>query len=262
MRECVRAVATMYPTAIISGRGREKVEDFVKLKELYYAGSHGLDIVGPREGNDGMSFQPAAKFAPIMDKVFDQLSEMVGDIAGSTVEHNKFCVSVHFRNCDPGHFHDVEDLVNSVLEQHAGLKVSRGRKVFEIKPMVDWDKGKALQHLLEALGLDQSEDVMPLYIGDDRTDEDAFKVLEKHGLGCGILVADKAKPTAAAYHLRDPQEVGVFLTKLVEWGHQESNGWHSNVQCNGWTPTYTKQEVHKCKSEPSSSNSQLADVLK
>jgi trehalose-6-phosphatase len=38
----------MYPTAIISGRGREKVEGFVKLKELYYAGSHGLDIVGPR----------------------------------------------------------------------------------------------------------------------------------------------------------------------------------------------------------------------
>lgn len=48
MREVVRAVARLFPTAIISGRGREKVEGFVKLKELYYAGSHGMDIIGPR----------------------------------------------------------------------------------------------------------------------------------------------------------------------------------------------------------------------
>ena len=48
MREAVRAVAQLFPTAIISGRGREKVEGFVRLKELYYAGSHGMDIVGPR----------------------------------------------------------------------------------------------------------------------------------------------------------------------------------------------------------------------
>lgn len=48
MRETVRAVARLFPTAIISGRGREKVESFVCLKELYYAGSHGMDIIGPR----------------------------------------------------------------------------------------------------------------------------------------------------------------------------------------------------------------------
>ncbi len=48
MRDAVRNVARLFPTAIISGRGREKVEDFVRLKELYYAGSHGMDIIGPR----------------------------------------------------------------------------------------------------------------------------------------------------------------------------------------------------------------------
>ena len=48
MRAAVRAAACLFPTAIISGRGREKVESFVQLKELYYAGSHGMDIVGPR----------------------------------------------------------------------------------------------------------------------------------------------------------------------------------------------------------------------
>ena len=48
MREIVRQLAQLFPTAIISGRGREKLEKFVQLKEMFYAGSHGLDIVGPR----------------------------------------------------------------------------------------------------------------------------------------------------------------------------------------------------------------------
>ena len=48
MRDAVKSVARLFPTAIISGRGREKVEGFVQLQELYYAGSHGMDIVGPR----------------------------------------------------------------------------------------------------------------------------------------------------------------------------------------------------------------------
>lgn len=47
-REAVRRVAQLFPTAVISGRGREKVQQFVRLAELYYAGSHGMDIVGPQ----------------------------------------------------------------------------------------------------------------------------------------------------------------------------------------------------------------------
>ena len=50
MREAVRDIALLFPTAIISGRGREKVESFVQLRELYYAGSHGMDIAGPQVG--------------------------------------------------------------------------------------------------------------------------------------------------------------------------------------------------------------------
>ena len=50
MRETVRGLAGHFPTAIISGRGREKVEGFVQLPELFYAGSHGMDIAGPTAG--------------------------------------------------------------------------------------------------------------------------------------------------------------------------------------------------------------------
>jgi trehalose 6-phosphate phosphatase len=49
-------------------------------------------------------------------------------------------------------------------------------QVFEVRPVIDWNKGKAVEFLLESLGLNESEDVLPIYGGDDRTDEDAFKV--------------------------------------------------------------------------------------
>jgi trehalose 6-phosphate phosphatase len=62
-----------------------------------------------------------------------------------------------------------------VAAGHAELRVTRGRKVLEVRPHVDWHKGTALAHLLGMLGLADPASVFCLYIGDDRTDEDAFK---------------------------------------------------------------------------------------
>ena len=50
------------------------------------------------------------------------------------------------------------------------------KQVIEIRPSIEWNKGHALEYLLDTLGLSNSSEVLPLYIGDDRTDEDAFKV--------------------------------------------------------------------------------------
>jgi len=49
-------------------------------------------------------------------------------------------------------------------------------QVMEIRPNVNWDKGCALMYLLDTLGFDNFNNVLPIYLGDDRTDEDAFKV--------------------------------------------------------------------------------------
>lgn len=83
--------------------------------------------------------------------------------------------------------------------------------------MIDWNKGKAVEFLLESLGLTNSEDVLPIYIGDDRTDEDAFKVLREGNRGYGILVSPVPKETKAFYSLKDPSEVMEFLKSLVRW---------------------------------------------
>jgi trehalose 6-phosphate phosphatase len=113
MRATVKEVATFFPTAIISGRARPKVYEFVQLAELYYAGSHGMDIMGPADGTNGFRaqgtqvkdkmghdvvlFQPASDYLPLIDEVCQILSESSKGIRGARVEHNRFCVTIHFR---------------------------------------------------------------------------------------------------------------------------------------------------------------------
>ncbi|XP_020549194.1 trehalose-phosphate phosphatase A-like isoform X2 [Sesamum indicum] len=207
MRAAVSNVAKYFPTAIISGRSRDKVYEFVGLTELYYAGSHGMDIMGPvrpsssdhkncvrstdKQGKEVNLFQPASEFLPMINEVFRSLVEITKDIVGAKVENNKFCVSVHYRNVD--------------------------EKVLEVRPVLNWDKGKAVEFLLESLGLTNCDDVLPIYVGDDRTDEDAFKVLREGNSGYGIIVSSVPKESSAFYSLRDPSEVMEFLKTLVMW---------------------------------------------
>ncbi|MED6167634.1 hypothetical protein PIB30_004858 [Stylosanthes scabra] len=195
MRETVESVGRCFPTAIISGRSRDNVYDLVKLTELYYAGSHGMDIIGPlrhnnvssnlpncvnstdHQGNQITLFQPATQFLPIIDEVFRTLVEITKDIRGAKVENHKFCVSVHYRNVEENNWTTIGQRVHDVLKNYPGLRSTHGRKVLEIRPVIDWDKGKAVQFLLESLDLNDKDDVFPIYIGDDKTDEDAFKWL-------------------------------------------------------------------------------------
>ncbi|KAG0545887.1 hypothetical protein BDA96_02G400400 [Sorghum bicolor] len=181
MREAVRRVAEHFPTAIVSGRCRDKVFNFVKLTELYYAGSHGMDIQGPANHHlqaEVVHYQAGTEFLPVIEEVFGTLTAKMEAIAGAKVENNKYCLSVHFRCVREEEWNAVNEEVRSVLKDYPNLKLTHGRKVLEIRPSIKWDKGKALEFLLKSLGYAGRNDVFPIYIGDDRTDEDAFKVKE------------------------------------------------------------------------------------
>lgn len=231
MRATVKSVAKHFPTAIVSGRSRDKVFDFVKLTEIYYAGSHGMDILASFADSDSTIektketklFQPANEFLTMITEVSKSLIEVTKAIKGATVENNKFCVSVHYRNVDKKNWKLVAQVVNNVLKDFPSLKVSTGRKVLEVRPMINWDKGKAVEFLLRSLGLDDSETVLPIYIGDDKTDEDAFKVLRERKNGCGILVSQVPKKSEAFFMLRGPSEVMEFLSSLVRWKEQSTS---------------------------------------
>ncbi|XP_051138441.1 trehalose-phosphate phosphatase A [Andrographis paniculata] len=234
MRAAVRSVASCFPTAIISGRSRDKVYEFVGLTELYYAGSHGMDIMGPARpflGNyrhrmratdklpakEVNLFQPASEFLPMINEVYRSLIDVTKDIAGAKVENNKFCVAVHYRNVDEKSWVIVGQFVEQILKEYPRLRLTHGRKVLEVRPVLNWDKGKAVEFLLESLGLTVRDNVLPIYVGDDRTDEDAFKVLREGNRGYGIIVSNVPKESNASYSLKDPSEVMEFLMSLVKW---------------------------------------------
>ncbi|KAK7410690.1 hypothetical protein VNO78_01684 [Psophocarpus tetragonolobus] len=233
MRAAVYEVATNFPTAIISGRSRDKVRNFVKLNNLYYAGSHGMDIMAPSKpvrSSDGkhfdiacntkgteVPFQPAKKFLPAIREILRILKNEVKDIQGAMIEDNGFCVSVHFRQVQEKDYDVLEEKVKCVLENNPQFCMTEGKKVMEIRPSIKWNKGNAVEYFLDTLGLSTSNDILPVYIGDDRPDEDAFKVIQSREQGYPIIVSSIPRETNALYSLRDPSEVLIFLSRLAKW---------------------------------------------
>ncbi|KAI8564983.1 hypothetical protein RHMOL_Rhmol03G0225200 [Rhododendron molle] len=214
MRSAVREVAKRFPTAIISGRSRDKVHEFVKLDEVYYAGSHGMDIRGPpqqaktydgkyqtkaldKKGNELIIFQPALEFLPAIKEMLKELEKKAMGIRGAVIEDNRFCVSVHYRHVQESDYGLLHEKVQSVLGKYPHFHLTRGKKVMEIRPSIKWNKGHALEYLLDTLGFTGTDNVLPVYIGDDRTDEDAFKK---------TIAQKRKKKRNVAKHLVDEPE--------------------------------------------------------
>jgi len=208
MQEVIKELSDRCTVAIVSGRDRVDVQERVGLDNLYYAGSHGFDIKGP----DGFEkiHDKGKEFIPILDSVEKELEKLLEPIDGSQVERKKFSVAIHYRRVDDKDVEKVKEAVDKVLTKYDSLKKGGGKKVIEIQPAVDWHKGKAVQWLLQALEF--KSEALPMYIGDDLTDENAFREIKKYGVG--ILVADEEKKTEAHYVLSDTDAVRAFLKRL------------------------------------------------
>ncbi len=216
IRDAVRKLACQCTVAVVSGRDLRDVRQRVGIEEVFYAGSHGFDIAGP-EGRQVES-QQGTDFLPVLDRAERTLADRLQEIDGARVERKKFSIAVHYREVREARVEAVEDIVDQALADYPELRKSSGKKVYELQPKIDWHKGKALLWLLEVLGLNQP-DVLPIYVGDDVTDEDAFAVLRDRGIG--IVVAEGSQPTAARYTLEDPTHVLYFLralTSMIEGG--------------------------------------------
>ena len=216
MRGAVAALATHCTVAVVSGRDRKNVETLVGIDGLSYAGSHGFDISGP--AGRLISAEQGTRSLPVLDSAEKSIRAYLDRFEGVLVERKKFSIAVHYRKVEKNRKQEVEAAVDRVLSEHAGLRKGSGKKVFQLQPEIDWHKGKALCWLMDALDLDRP-DVLPLYMGDDVTDEDAFRVLQDGGIS--VLVkgedAEETPPhSAARYALDDCRQVREFLVDLTE----------------------------------------------
>ncbi|MQA16051.1 MAG: trehalose-phosphatase [Pseudonocardiaceae bacterium] len=217
MRSAVRALAQHCSVCVVSGRDRPVVQQLMGVDNLVVAGSHGFDIWSPQQGT--MTHDAATGFEDLISEVTDRLRAEIESIPGAMVEPTRASVALHYRHADPEHRAEVTAVVDELLDEYSGrLKVTPGKMVHELQPKIDWHKGKAVLHLLATLDLD-ADDVVPLYLGDDITDEDAFRALA--GRGVGVIVGHPDDPevanrrTAADFVLESTVEVEQFLNTLA-----------------------------------------------
>jgi trehalose 6-phosphate phosphatase len=211
MRDVLAALARTYTVAIVSGRDLADVRQRVHLETLYYAGSHGFEIAGP--GDVHALYGPAHAFLTDLDRAESALRERFDGLPGAQVERKHFTIAVHFRRVHEEDLDKVMAMVHTIPKPYPTLRQTSGKKVIELRPDLDWNKGTALFWLLEIMGLDRDQ-VWPVYIGDDLTDEDAFLALQNAGVG--IIVTDGGcRSTAARYALSNIEEVRTFLMTLT-----------------------------------------------
>jgi trehalose 6-phosphate phosphatase len=217
MRATVRDLATRCPVCAVSGRDRPVVQALMGIDNLVVAGSHGFDIWSPQDGT--LEHDAGGGFEELIERVTTRLRDEAEAIDGSLVEPKKASVALHYRLVAKPERERIATIVDRVLAEHPDeLKVTPGKMVFEIQPKLDWDKGKAVLYLLEALELD-GDDVVPIYLGDDITDEDAFAVLVGRGIGIFVGQADHpevgGRTTSAGFVLGSTEEVERFLDTLA-----------------------------------------------
>lgn len=209
-RESLRRLAASprVEVAVVSGRALDDLRDRVGLDGVTYAGNHGLEL--HRDGRT--TVHPVARsHRNGVETVRDAVVERVGDVQGVVVEDKDLTVTVHYRNAPADRRDEIRDAVFEAVARHAPdrVRTSTGKAVVELRPAVPWDKGSVVRLLAEDVGASW----LPVYVGDDTTDEDAFRALAGVG-GVGVRVGDE--PTAASHRLPDTAAVERLLSWLAD----------------------------------------------
>jgi trehalose 6-phosphate phosphatase len=212
--EALTSLSAACPVAILSGRDLADVRERIGLPGLWYAGSHGFELTGP-DGTHHQNPEAAASIPGLAGAAAD-LAGQLRHIPGVVVEHKRFGVAVHYRNAARDRVGEVAAAVRTA-GQRTALRVTTGREVIELRPNIDWDKGKTLHWVLDYIRDNEGAGpLLPIYLGDDITDEDAFDAVDDDGIAILVRHSDDGdRATAARYALDDPDRVREFTERLA-----------------------------------------------
>ena len=216
-RQLLHALARKprFTVGIVSGRALNDLRNRVNVSGIIYAGNHGLEIKGP-----GVEFvYPLTEEIEAVMRVLNKmLSKSLSPIRGAVVEDKGTTLSVHYRMVDE----EKTDEVKNIFERVVGVartlgkvKTTSGKEVHEVRPNIPWHKGKAVKFIMKKYAKrGRQSGILPIYVGDDLTDEDAFKVIEGYG-GISIYVGSEDSQTVARYLLNSTAEVTELMQRLV-----------------------------------------------
>lgn len=197
--------------AFISGRSLRDIKKKIGLKGAIYSGNHGLEIEGPK-----LKFETpvSARYKKILEQLKSELDRKIAKVKGAFLEDKGLSLALHFRLVDRDEVSFVRTAFHEAVILHLvknRIKIKEGKKVLEVRPLLEWDKGKVVLWLLSREKF-MRFDTFPVYIGDDATDEDAFGALKRTGL---TIFVGRPKRSLAQYYLKDTGEVHEFLTKVL-----------------------------------------------
>ncbi len=232
---------------IVSGRSLSDLRSLIRLPKAIYVGNHGCEIRG-----GGLIFiHPSVRrWRPLFRIIARQLRPVIRDIPGSLLEPKGLSLSVHWRQVTARHLPKFQRRMRHVLRpwlSRKAIRVTHGKRVIEIRAPVAWDKGRSVAWIvrhLPSMATDNpaigpvgllkraGRDVAPLwakspvpqahpvglhmgmiYLGDDRTDEDAFRAVNRLK-GLSIFVGRDPRSTSAKGYLASSGEVYQFLERL------------------------------------------------
>ncbi|MFW5933168.1 MAG: trehalose-phosphatase [Actinomycetota bacterium] len=209
--EALAALAEVTLVAVVSGRSVADLERRLGTLPIVLAGGHGAQL-RLSDGRPDHLVDPAT-VAATLDATEQRVATLVDEVSGWLIERKQTSLAIHHRLADPSTVDALLPRVRALFEQAAteppGFELLEGKAVIELRP-AGVDKGRAVDRLAE-----HAPTLQPLVLGDDVTDEDAFRAATAHG-GDAVLVAEEPRPTAANHRLADPTAVVAFLESLLE----------------------------------------------
>ncbi|ADQ15681.1 trehalose-phosphatase [Halanaerobium hydrogeniformans] len=198
-----------YYLSLVSGRKLSDLKNMIQFENANYAGSHGLEIELLKDNQIIHPFQ-AQNIDQKSKEIYQEIKEKYQAESQVELEDKGFGIALHFN--DEIMQKEISDEINKKL-QSTNYQLLVGRKIVELRPQ-GWNKGKAVNFIAKKMVEQFSlNNYLKIYIGDDRTDEDAFKVIEA---GISIYVQNEDDlNTEAEYYLKDPHDTAKLLELLA-----------------------------------------------
>ena len=193
--------------ALLSGRTLADIKKRVRIQGIYYGGSHGLEITGP---NLRYVHPDALMGKQAIVTICRKIEKGISNIEGAMIEKKKFGCTLHYRMANKEGRELIQRAFHGVIAEGGygqSVTVIQGKKILEAAPNTSWDKGGAALFILQEL----KTDYLPIYVGDDLTDETAFNALKEKGI---TIRVGRSKKTAAKYYLKGQWEVSRLLKHL------------------------------------------------
>jgi len=197
---------------LVSGRAAHDARRLVGVEHLWTIGNHGAEVMDP--DGDVIVDPAVSRYAEAVADTARELQPLLSAIKGVLLENKTWTLSVHYRMADEAVLPRLRGVVEGIAA-HRGLRVTAGKKVLELRPPVQVDKGTAVLRLATELGARHDRGSI-LFAGDDETDEDAFRVLRAERPATVTVHVGDHPSTSAEFRLADPGQVRALLERIAQ----------------------------------------------